>query len=59
MPRGHYGGMGGLAAAAGQDALRLEEAVDVFRLGFFAHQDDLFAGQATRFRRVGVEHDLA
>ncbi len=49
----------GLAAARGQDALRLEEAVDVLGLGLLAHQDDHFAVAAARFGAVGVEDDLA
>jgi hypothetical protein len=55
----HHRRVRGLAAAAGQDALRLEEAVDVLGLGLLAHQDDALAGAAARFRRVGVEDDLA
>ena len=48
-------GMRGLAAAAGEDALGGEKAVNVFGLGFLAHQDDLLAGTAQQFRTVGVK----
>ncbi len=30
----HHGGVGGLAAPAGEDALGYKEAVNIFRLGF-------------------------
>jgi len=33
----HYCGVRGFTAATGQDALRLEEAVNVLGLGFLAH----------------------
>ena len=49
----------GLAAARGEDALRLEEAVNILGLGFLAHEDDLLAGIATLFSGVGVEDDPA
>ena len=51
-------GMGGLAAAAGENALRPENR-DVLRLGFLAYQDHLLARVAARLGGVGVEHDLA
>ena len=55
----HHRGVGCLAAAARQDSLRLEEAVDVFRLGFLAHQYDFFAGAAACLGGVGVENDFS
>ena len=55
----HHGGMRGLAATAGQNALRLEKTVNIFRLGFLAHQDDFFAGATARFGSVGIKHDFA
>jgi hypothetical protein len=49
--------VGGLAAARGQDALGSEEAVDVFRLGLFTHQDDLEPLLlAEHLGTIGVEH---
>ncbi len=56
----HHRRVRGLAAAAGEDADRREEAVNVFRLGFLAHQDDLLVVAAPALdRRIGVEHDLS
>ena len=51
--------MGGLAAPAGEDALGRKEAVNVFRLGFDAGQDDLLPFIAQTLGPVGVEHHLA
>ena len=48
-----------LAAAAGEDALRGEEPVDVLGLGLLAHQDDLRALLAQRLRAVRVEDRVA
>ena len=56
---GDHGGVRGLAAAAGQDALGGEEAVDVLRLGLLAYQDHLLAGTAEHLGLVGVEHAAA
>ena len=55
----HHGGVRSLAATTGQNTLRLEEAVNIFRLGFLAHQDNFLAGTAARFSGVGIEHNLA
>ena len=52
-------GMRGLAAAARQDALRREEAVDVLGLGLLAHEDHALARAAALLRGVRVEHDAA
>ncbi len=48
-----------LAAPAREDSPRLEEAVDIFRLGLLANQDDLLAGTPQPLGLVGVEHDLS
>ena len=53
----HHGGVGGLAAAGGQDALGGKESVDVLGLGFLAHQDDLLPHVlAQLLGPIGVEH---
>jgi hypothetical protein len=49
----HHGGMGGLAAAGGQDALGGEEAMDVLGLGLLADQDDLLPQVAAQSARRG------
>src|SRR4029077_15362896 len=58
-PAGDHGRMAGLAAAAGQDALGGDHAVQVVRVGLPADQDHLLAlaGQLDRAGRV--EDDLA
>jgi len=55
----HDGRVGSLAAAARQDALGSEEAVDVLGLGLLADQDHLDALAAERLGAVGIEHGLA
>ncbi len=49
----------GLAAAARQDALRGEEAVDVFGARLFAHQDHVVADLAHLLGQVRIENTLA
>ena len=51
--------VGGLAAADGQDALRIFHALDVFGGGFEADEDDLFALLALFDRVFRREHDGA
>ena len=58
-PAGHHRRVAGLAAAAGQDALRGDHAVQVVRVGLPAHQDDLLPRPVPLHRGVGVEHRLA
>ncbi len=53
------GGVRGHAAARREDALRGMHAVNVFRRGLDAHQDDLAALRLEVLRIVGREHDLA
>ena len=56
----HYRRVGSLAAATGQDAYRGEKAMNIFWLGFLAHQDNFFSTlTATFLGGVGVEYDLA
>ena len=56
---GNDGGMAGHAAARGQDAFGRMHAVDIFRAGLDAHQDDLATERLQRFGIFGGEHDLA
>ena len=49
----------GHAAVRGEDALRLDQPVDVVRGRLPADEDHRLAGLAALLRRVGVEHDLA
>ncbi len=56
---GDDGGVRGLAAARGEDALGGDHAVQVVRVGLAADQDDLLAGARPLHRGVGVEDDLA
>ena len=49
----------GLAAACGQDALRLDHSVQVVGRGLLAHQDDAVALLAAPLGLLGVEHDRA
>ena len=58
-PAGDDRGVAGLAAAAGQDALCGDHAVQVVRVGLPAHQDDLLPRPGPLHRGVGVEHRLA
>ncbi len=55
----HHGGMGGLATAAGENALGGEEAVDVLGLGLLAQQDHLLALVAQLLGAVGIEDHVA
>ena len=52
-------GVGGHPTVGGEDAARLDEAVDVVRRRLPAHQDHVVARLAAQLGRVGVEHDLA
>ena len=54
-----HSGVRSLAAATGQNALCLEETVNILRLGFLAHQDNFFAGAAALFGSVGIKYNLA
>ncbi|GAA3103397.1 hypothetical protein GCM10020254_56480 [Streptomyces goshikiensis] len=56
---GHHGGVRGLAAAGGQDALGGDHAVQVVRVGLAADQDDLLAGPGPLDGGVRVEDGLA
>ena len=56
---GNHGGVRGLATATGENALGSEEAVDVFGLGLFAHQDHGFTRPALALGAIGVEHGMA
>ena len=58
-PAGDDRGVAGLAAAAGQDALGGDHAVQVVGVGLPADQDDLLPRPAPLHRGVGVEHRLA
>ena len=49
----------GHAAVRGEDALRLDQAVDVVGRRLPADEDDRLAGLAALLGAVGVEHDLA
>ncbi len=56
---GDDGGVGGLAAAAGEDALRGDHAAQVVGVGLLADQDHVLAALGPLDRRVGVEDRLA
>ncbi len=55
----HDGGVRRLAAAAGQDALRRDHAVQVVGIGLPAHQDDPLPSRCKGFHPVRVEDRLA
>ena len=55
----HHRGVRGHAAARGQDALGRVHAVNVFRRGLDAHQNDLAAVGLQLGGFIGGEHDLA
>jgi len=55
MPRATTAAWEGLAAAAGEDALRLEKTVNIVRLGSSRTKDHLLARIAARLGRIGVE----
>ncbi|CAM5529829.1 hypothetical protein SNARM312S_07686 [Streptomyces narbonensis] len=56
---GDDGGVRGLAAARGEDALGGDHAVQVVRVGLASDQDDLLAGAGPLDRGVRVEDGLA
>ena len=53
---GDHGGVAGHAATGGQDAAGGVHAVNVFRGGFDAHQNDGFALGGAHFGFIGAEH---
>ena len=55
---GNDGCVAGHAAAAGEHALRSDDAVDVIRRGLVAHEDDLVAIVAALFCFVGIEDNV-
>ncbi len=56
---GHHGRVGGLAAAAGQDPLGREKAVNILGLGLLPDQQDLLPLPSLGLGPVGIQHDLA
>ena len=55
----HHGGMRGHATAGGDDAFGGVHAVNVFRRGLDAHENDFLARLGAFLGLVTVEHDLA
>ena len=54
-----HGGVGDEPAAAGQDRLRGDQAVQVLRGGLGSHQHDVLAGGGACLGLVGGEHDAS